>query len=113
MWLYILKCNSYYKIGVTNNFEKRMKTYNCHNPSFQLAMKLEFKKANASKFEEYYLKALKSKFKSKNDWIKLTLKEAEVLFMWIEIDYNYVENGIETNLSLKFTENKSNRLFIS
>ena len=48
--LYLLKSGNYYKIGYTDNIEKRMDSYKTHNPDFILVgtkegnKKEEFKK---------------------------------------------------------------------
>lgn len=72
-WLYVLKCGEFYKIGVSNWVEKRVKQIQNGNP-YKVEVIIKYHYENS-----YYLEKLfHQKFFRKNtggEWFKLSKKE--------------------------------------
>jgi hypothetical protein len=100
MFIYLIRCseNSYYKIGITKNIERRLKQIQTSSPD-HIYLVEKYESPYASKIE----KALHNFFKSyhrNNEWFELSLTE-EVKFLdmcsTIEKNLIYLEhNRIES-----------------
>jgi hypothetical protein len=76
MYLYILKSDkNWYKLGITQNLEARMKSYNTHNPNYELIAVFSGKYNDILILEKQHLTILKTYFLFKNDWVKIPKKD--------------------------------------
>lgn len=64
--LYLIKSGNYIKIGYSENLEKRLQSYNTHNPNYQLIDTIE-----GNEDLEKTLHHLCKEFKFKNEWFHL------------------------------------------
>jgi hypothetical protein len=81
-YLYIIKCDIYYKIGITSNIESRLNSLQCGNP-FELEIVCAFRVKNANKLEKALHSGLKI-FNHKREWFILDLDFVEDLKNFIE-----------------------------
>lgn len=64
--LYLIKSENYIKIGYSENLEKRLQSYNTHNPNYQLIDTIE-----GDEDLEKTIHRLCKEFKFKNEWFHL------------------------------------------
>ena len=93
--LYLIKCGNYLKIGFTENLEQRTKTYETHNPDFEVLCTID-----GDKNDETYLHNLFKQYKYKNEWF---YNNEEI----IEVVKNYQR---PLDLKIKLLEDKVNTL---
>ena len=93
--LYLIKCGNYLKIGFTENLEQRTKTYETHNPDFEVLCTID-----GDKNDEAYLHNLFKQYKYKNEWF---YNNEEI----IEVVKNYQR---PLDLKIKLLEDKVNTL---
>ena len=85
IYIYIIKCDVYYKIGIASNFESRLNSLQCGNP-YELEVICAFRVKNAQKLEKELHNGLKH-FNHKREWFKLESSFVEELKEFIE-DYD-------------------------
>lgn len=76
-FLYLLKCEKAYKIGITNNFKKRFKSIQQSNP-FEVIPVLVINNSNYDAIEKGIKEGWKDK-KIKGEWFLLTKEDVEEL----------------------------------
>ena len=63
--LYLIKSGKYLKIGYTNNLDSRLKSYQTHNPNYQLLFIRE-----GTQSDEYFLHKIFEKYRINNtEWM--------------------------------------------
>jgi hypothetical protein len=74
-YVYVMKCNEFYKIGFSNNIEKRIKTLMVGNP-YELEIIFVFEHNDAKEIEFF----LHSRYKKENirgEWFALSLEQIQ------------------------------------
>lgn len=81
-YIYILKCDKYYKIGIASNINSRLNTLQCGNP-FEIEVVIATRNAKAKELEKSLHGAL-AEFKHKREWFVLDTDFVEKLKNFIE-----------------------------
>lgn len=84
--IYIIKCEQYYKIGISYDAYKRLKSLETSNP-FPLTLLYHLEVKDASKLEAQ----IHSRFKKKNvkgEWFELNNLELKFIIKWIKKEEN-------------------------
>lgn len=81
--LYLIQSNNYYKIGYTDNWEKRKKQYDCCNPCYTVIDLID-----GDRNDETKLHNLLSIYKYKLEWYE---SDEEVLNLWNK--FKHIKNA--------------------
>lgn len=81
-YIYVLKCDKYYKIGIASNINSRLNTLQCGNP-FEIEVILATRNAKAKELEKALHDAF-IEFKHKREWFMLENDFVEKLKVFIE-----------------------------
>lgn len=81
-YLYIIKCDKYYKIGIASNIDSRLNSLQCGNP-FELEVVCAFRVKKARQLEKDLHNGLRQ-FNHKREWFILDTDFIEDLKVFIE-----------------------------
>ena len=76
-YLYLIRCNEYYKIGIAWDIDNRLNSLQCGNP-YELELICAYKITDARECEELFKEVFKDK-KHIREWFKLSNKDVEII----------------------------------
>lgn len=117
MYLYLLRCNSFVKIGIAKNMKQRLKSYNTHNPCFEVLGSFYyddfFTDTNAKNIERKYHIILKQHFNYKQDWIELCSEDINTLLEFMKQEHLDLKNPQKVKYDIHLLINKNASPFLT
>jgi len=86
-WFYILKCEGYYKVGITQDYDKRKRTYKTENP-FPLQEVFAYKIYCANEVEKYLKKAFRHQ-NHRGEWFTFSKRDLKFIIAALRNIINY------------------------
>lgn len=85
LYLYLIKCHKYYKIGITFDIENRLNSLQCGNP-YELKVIIAVKNPDAKEIEEILHKKFEHK-RVMREWFELSQKDIDFIIKPIKDIY--------------------------